>query len=161
MSTKLKPIGICDHCLGPIAPEQWYTSKRKPRQFCCRQCRNTAIARRYAAPVNRERMLAQVADGSWVNPQPTPPTPAEQARRARLGRMREVAAGTWRNPGLTPEARAINSQPEKHTGALAAAIEKLKRGASVRDLTPEEQDAHRAYRRALAAALRQRRKTAA
>lgn len=154
MADKIQPIGVCDHCLGPIDPRQWYTSKRKPRLYCSITCKNTAISRAYAAPVNRERMLAQIRDGSWVNPQVAPPSPAEQSRRARLGRLREVAAGTWRNPGLTPEARAVNTLPHKHTGDLASAIEKLKAGAHVSDLTPAEADAHRAYRRALVAARR-------
>jgi acyl-CoA reductase-like NAD-dependent aldehyde dehydrogenase len=58
-----------------------------------------------------------------------------------------VAAGRWRNPALTDAARAKLSRPRRHTGALHNALEKLKRGLRVADLTAEQQDAHRAYRR--------------
>lgn len=157
MSTpKTAQIGICDLCGGSIPRRDWYTSHGKPRRYCSVDCRNTANSRA-GNPVRTAKLRRAVADGRWRNPMRIrPPTGAEQAARARNGRLREVAENRWRNPGLTPEARAINSQPEKHTGALAHAIEKLGRGLHVGDLTPEEASAYRAYRRAQSAAWRQR-----
>ena len=155
LAEKVQPIGVCDLCLQPIPADigAW-TSKGRPRLHCSRECRNTANSRT-GAPLRAVAMQAHVQAGEWQNPHLLhPPTPAEQAARARLGRQREVQAGRWRNPGKTPEARAINSQPEKHSGDLAAAIERLKAGARVADLAPEQQAAHRAYRRELAAARR-------
>jgi hypothetical protein len=60
-----------------------------------------------------------------------------------------VEAGSWRNPALADQAREKLSRPRRHSGVLHSAIEKLKQGAKVADLTPEEQEAHRAYRRGL------------
>lgn len=147
MTAKQQPTGICDHCLGMIQPGQWYTSKGSPRLYCSIDCRNTANSRA-GNPVRVAKMVERVREGTWRNPAKLrPPTGAEQAERARKGRKREIAEGRWRNPGLTPEAREINSRPHKYSGALASAIEKLGAGMRVSDLTPEEQEAHRAYRR--------------
>lgn len=141
--------GQCDHCLGPIPPGQWYTSKGTLRLCCSIECKNAMISRRYAAPANSQRQRDLVAAGEWKNPHLVhPPLPSEQARRARLGRLSEIAAGTWRNPGLTPAAREINSQPHIHTGPLAAAIEKLRHG-KMTDLDPEERAAYLKYRQDL------------
>lgn len=105
---------------------------------------------RSGAPVRRQKAIERVASGQWQNPaRIRPPTSIEQAERARKGRLREVAEGRWRNPGLNPQAQEINSRPHKHSGALASAIEKLKAGARVADLSQDEQEAHRAYRRSL------------
>lgn len=147
MSEKTERLGICDLCKGAIRPAFWYTSKGKPRRYCSRDCRNTANSRAGAA-IRATKQKDRVAAGEWQNPHILrPPTPAEQSHRAALGRRREVEAGTWRNPALTDEARAKLSKPRKHSGALAGAIEKLGAGAKLADLTIEEQDAHRAYRR--------------
>lgn len=80
-----------------------------------------------------------------------PTTPEEQARRARLGRRREVATDAWRNPALTADARRKLSAPRKHSGPLADAIDKLGQGLGVADLTPAEQAAFRAHQAALRA----------
>ncbi len=69
-------------------------------------------------------------------------------------RKAEVETGTWRNPVLSDEAREKLSQPRVHDDnpVLHSALEKLTQGASISDLTPEEQEEHRAYRRRLRAA---------
>lgn len=145
---KTNSIGICDHCGGPIAPHDYYTSKGKPRQFCSRDCRNTANSRA-GNPIRRAKAQQRVAQGSWQNPAKLhPPTPTEQAARARKGRLREVQSGTWRNPGQTPAAQAINSRPHKHTGALAEAMEILRHGCTA-DLSPDQHAAILAYRKNL------------
>ena len=153
MPDKIQPIGTCDHCLGPIPPGQWRT-RRGPRLYCSLECRNTANSR--AGAEERGRKAKQrVHAGTWQNPAKLrPPTGEEQGARARKGRLREVAEGRWRNPGLTPEAREINSRPHKHSGFLASAIERLKAGATMTDLTTEEADAYRAYKRQLRTARR-------
>jgi hypothetical protein len=99
-------------------------------------------------------MLQLVAAGEWQNPVHIRPlTSEQQAERSRNAQLRKIAEGTWINPGLSPEAREINSRPHKHSGALASAIEKLSQeGVGMAQLTPEEQEAHRAYRRQLRAA---------
>lgn len=151
MSEKTGEFGICDLCGSEIADP--YTSKGTPRRYCSRDCRNTGNSRE--GNEERTRKLREsVARGEWVNPNAIrPPTFAEQSARARKGRLREVEAGTWRNPGLTPQARAKNSQPHKHSGVLAEAIEKLRHG-KMADLTPQQADAYRAYKRQLAAQRR-------
>lgn len=142
--TKTAPLGICDLCGGPIANP--YTSKGKPRLYCSRDCRNTANSR--AGSLERGRKVRErIASGEWVNPATiNPPDPAKIGTGVRRVRLREVAEGRWRNPGLTPEARAKNSEPHIHSGALADAIEKLRRG-KMADLTPEEAEAYRAHAR--------------
>lgn len=149
MAEKKSPIGICDLCGDPIADP--YTTKGKPRLYCSAQCRNTANSR--AGARERSRKAKQrVATGAWQNPHHlNPPTPEEQARRARLGRKREVEAGAWRNPALSDGARKKLSQPRKHDDnpILHSALEKLRQGLSVTELTPGEQEAHRTYRREL------------
>lgn len=144
MTGKTAPLGICDLC-GDEIPDP-YTSKGKPRRYCSVACKNTGNSREG----NKSRIRKQnerIAKGLWQNPMTIrPPTSFEQSARARRGRLREVVAGTWRNPGLTPAARAKNSEPHKHSGALAEAIEALKHG-KMTDLTPEQADAYRAYAR--------------
>ena len=154
MPTKKHPLGVCDLCNGPISPGDWYTSKRRPRLYCSIDCRNTANSRN-GNPERVRKLRIAVAAGAWQNPAHLrPPTSAEQSDRSRQGRLREVAEGRWRNPGLTPEARAINSLPHKHSGPLAAAIEKLKVCRRLADLTDDEHAAYLAYSRALRAARR-------
>jgi hypothetical protein len=153
---KVEPLGICDHCLGTIPADMgWYTSKGKPRLYCGRDCRNAANSQ--AGAVARSRKAKErVQRGEWQNPHHlNPPTPEEQGRRASLGRKREVEAGTWRNPADSPEAREKLSRPRKHDDnpVLHRALEKLKSG-TVADLTDEEAEAHRVYRRTLVAARR-------
>lgn len=148
---KVEPVGVCDLCKGPIDRRFWYTSKGRPRCFCSRDCRNTANSRA-GIPVRREKTLKRVAAGTWKNPAKLrPPTPEEQSERARKGRLREVTVGTWRNPALTDQARVKLSRPRRHDGVIHSALEKLKQGGRIADLTTEEQEAHRAYRRDLRA----------
>jgi len=153
---KLQPIGICDLCLQPIPPHLGnYTSKGTPRLHCSRECRNTANSRT-GAPIRSQKILKRIERGEWSNPAELhPPDPQAVSEGIRRARLREVQEGRWRNPGLTPEAREINSRPHKHSGPLAEAIERFKAGARTADLTPEQQEAHRAYRRQLAAARRE------
>lgn len=151
MTDKGQPVGICDYCLGPIPPGEWYT-RRGPRLYCSIDCRNTANARAGAAIISRKNK-ERIAAGTWRNPaELRPPTPEEQAHRARLGRLREVAAGRWRNPALDPAARAKLSRPRKHTGELASAIDKLNRG-TMADLTEGERAAYHNYRKRQRATL--------
>jgi len=151
---KTAPLGICDHCGDSIPRARWYTSKHKPRLYCGRECRNTANSRAGADERSRKAKL-RVEAGEWQNPHLlNPPTPEEQARRARLSRLREVEAGEWRNPALTDEARAKNAQPRKHTGPLADAIHKLSQGVSLAELSPAEREAHRQYRAEMTAPRR-------
>jgi len=153
--TKRQPLGVCDLCRAPIPLADWYTSKGKPRLYCSVDCKNTANSRA-GVPVRREKTLARIARGEWQNPaELRPPTSDEQSYRARKGRKREVAEGHWRNPALSDEARRKLSRPRKHDGILHLVIEKLKQGLGVADLTPEEQDAHRAYRKQLRDAKRE------
>jgi len=143
---KTEPVGICDLCKGSIPPSEWYT-RRGPRLYCSIDCRNTANSRA-GNLVRTAKVLKRVEAGTWKNPaQLRPPTPEEQGERARKGRLREVEARTWRNPALTDQARVKLSRPRRHSGPLHSALEKLKQGARVADLTPDEQAAHRAYRR--------------
>jgi hypothetical protein len=143
---KVEPVGTCDLCKGPIPPDEWYT-RRGPRRYCSRECRNTANSRAGSA-TRLAKLRQRIAAGAWRNPATLrPPTGAEQASRARKGRQREVSEGRWRNPALSDAARAKLSRPRRHTGVLHSALEKLKRGLRVAALTAEEQDAHRAYRR--------------
>lgn len=153
---KVQPIGICDLCLQSIPSHLGnYTSKGAPRLHCSRECRNTANSRA-GAPIISQKTRARIERGEWANPaELNPPDPKVVTEGIREARLREVQEGRWRNPGLTPEAREINSRPHKHSGALAEAIERLNAGASTSDLTPEQQEAHRAYRRQLEAARRE------
>lgn len=146
---KTKPLGTCDHCAGPIKPGEWYTSKGKPRRYCSRDCRNTANSRN-GNPIRVAKLRESIRKGTWRNPvEIRHPTPEEQADRARKGRLREVASGKWRNPALDEKAQEKLSRARKHPPILHSAMEKLSRGARVADLLPEEQEAHREYRRHL------------
>lgn len=154
MSQKIQPPGICDQCLGPIPPGQWRTNKRILRRYCSVECRNKANAIA-GGPIISSKNRDRIRKGIWQNPSSLrPPTPQEQADRARKGRLSEVRDGKWRNPSLTPEARQKLSRPRKHSGALAEAIEKLGMGLRMADLTQDEKTAYRAYR----AELRSRRR---
>jgi hypothetical protein len=154
MAEKLQAVGVCDHCLGPIPPKEWYT-RRGPRLYCSLECRQTANSRA-GNPIRVEKIRERMKRGEWRNPSHIrPPTPAEQSHRARLGRKREVAAGTWRNPARDDAARAKLSRPRRHEGALHSAIEKLGRGLSMADLTDEEAAAYRARAAELRAARRE------
>lgn len=149
MSEKTKPLGICDHCDGPIKPGEWYTSKGKPRRYCSRDCRNTGNSRS-GSPARLAKMRERIRMGEWRNPaEIRPPTPAEQAARARKGRLREVSEGRWRNPAADEAAREKLSRARKHDPVLHSALEKLRQGARIAELLPEEQEAHRAYRKQL------------
>ena len=154
MTTKTAPLGICDHCGAELAEP--YTSKGKPRLYCSVQCRNTGNSRA-GAEARGQKARERVARGTWQNPRDiNPPNPDRIAAGVRRARRAEVEAGTWQNPGLTPEAREKNSQPRKHgdNPALVSALRKLKAGVSVAELSPEEAEAHRDYRRELEGARR-------
>lgn len=148
MPTKSAPLGVCDLCGGPIPPHLGpYTKHGQPRRYCSRDCRNTANSRA-GNPARVAKLRRAVERGEWQNPATIhPPDPEEQARRARLGRLREVEAGTWRNPALDDAAREKLSRPRKHSGPLHQAIEKMGRGLKMGQLTPDEQIAYRAYNR--------------
>jgi hypothetical protein len=146
---KIQPLGVCDRCLAVIPKERWYTSKGKPRRYCSVDCRNAGNSHEGEA-IRYRKLVERIERGEWENPAKLkPPTPEEQAERARKGRLREVDEGRWRNPAYGEDAREKLSRPRKHSGALASAIEKLGRGLSVADLTEEEREAHRAWRREL------------
>jgi hypothetical protein len=153
---KVQPLGICDHCLGEIPADMGrYTSKGKPRLHCSRDCRNAANSQAGAA-VRAKKARGRVARGEWQNPaELNPPSKEAQASGVSRARKAEVAAGTWRNPADSPEAREKLSRPRKHDDnpVLHRALEKLKSG-TVADLTDEEAEAHRVYRRNLGAAHR-------
>ena len=116
MSTeKNAPIGICDHCLGPIHPDEHCTSKGHPRRYCCRDCRNTANSRNSTA-IRAEKARERVEAGQWVNPRElmTPEQiSAIQSAASRTGRLREIAEGRWRNPALTDEAKRKNRKYQR------------------------------------------------
>lgn len=114
--------------------------------YCSRDCRNTANSQAGAA-IRGQQTRERIERGMWVNPASLhAPDPEKVGLGVSRRRKREVASGTWRNPGLTPEARAINSRPRKHSGLLARAMEILRRGRMA-DLTSEEADVYREYRR--------------
>lgn len=124
---KNAPIGICDHCLGPIHPDEHYTSKGHPRRYCCRDCRNTANSRNSTA-IRAEKARERVEAGQWVNPRElmTPEQiSAIQSAASRTGRLREIAEGRWRNPGLSPESRAKNSAKQHQRFVDPAQREKI------------------------------------
>lgn len=157
MPEKQRPVGICDLCGGPIPPGQWYT-KRGPRLHCSLDCRNTANSRA-GAPIRADKARQRVERGEWVSPRALM-TPEEISRvnsiAARKGRRREIEEGRWRSPAMAPEARQKLSRPRKHgdNPALHSALEKFKQGLTIADMTPEEQEAHRVYRRQLEAKRR-------
>lgn len=150
---KIQAVGVCDLCGGAIPRGEWYTSKGAPRLHCSITCRQTANSRA-GNPKRIEKLKRAIARGEWQNPRSLM-TPAEitatQSRASRTARLREVKAGRWRNPGLTPEAREINSRPEKHgdNPLLHRAFELMRNGCKARDLPPEMRAAHNAYRREL------------
>lgn len=145
MADKTQPIGVCDHCLEPIPEDLWYT-RRGPRLYCSIDCRNTANSRT-SKDIRAAKGKQRVKEGRWKNPAMlNPPSAKEQGERARKGRLREVAEGRWRNPALSDEARAKLSRPRKHSGPLHSAIEQLRQGKRLPELTPEERAAYSKYR---------------
>lgn len=157
MTDKIQPLGVCDCCLSEIESGDWYTSKGKPRLYCCRDCRNTGNSRA-GSETRSEKVRQRIARGEWINPATlNPPDPANVSAGISRAKKAAALAGTWRNPALDEAAREKLSQPRKHGGnpVLHRAIEKMKPGAKVADLTPEEQAAHRAYRRELREARRE------
>lgn len=157
MTEKTAPLGICDHCGQPIPLHLGdRTSKGKPRLYCSRDCQNTANSRN-GNPTRVAKLRQAIEAGQWQNPHLLkPPTGQEQARRAQLGRRREVEAGTWRNPALDEAAREKLSRPRKHgdNPILHSAIEKLRRGFKMNQLSPEEQITYRTYQRRKRAELK-------
>lgn len=145
---KIAAIGICDFCGKNIPTGEWWTSKGRPRLHCCIECRQAANSRKME---NRsEWMRSRIEDGEWVNPATiNRPSSEVISKNSRAARLREVEEGRWRNPGQTSEAREKNSEPHKHTGVLASAIEKLRTTGKTSELSPEEQEAHRLYRKQL------------
>lgn len=117
---------------------------------------NTGNSRAGAA-IRSVKVRQRISRGEWQNPALLhPPTPQEQARRSRLGRKREVEAGRWRNPALSAEAKGKLSRPRKHNGPLHAVLEKIHQGMKVSELSEEERELHRAYRRQLLDARREK-----
>lgn len=101
-------------------------------------------------------MMEHIKKGEWKNPAKLrPPTPAEQANRARNARLREVAQGKWSNPALAVSARHKLSRARKHLPLLHGVLEKFRQGVKILDLTNEEQKAYREYRRQLRLANRE------
>ncbi len=159
MDEKTAPLGICDLC-GEEIHLALYTSKRKPRRYCSRECRNTANSRA-GSPARSRKAKERVQAGQWQNPSPLvreDATPEELeawrkkvARGVSIARQREVREGRWRNPALDEEARRKLSRPRRHGDNLVlhSAIEKLGAGMSVFDLALEEQEEHRVYQRRL------------
>ena len=156
---KRAPLGICDLCGGEIPPSLgWYTSKRRPRLHCSLVCRQTENSR-VGSPVRSRKAMERVRSGQWVNPNPAlgnDPAAIAQwranfTRALSAERKREVAEGRWRNPALDPAAREKLSRPRRHTDnpVLHRAVERLGAGASVADLTEEEKQTWREYRRRL------------
>lgn len=151
MPTKRLPTGICDHCECQFPTSVSLYTRRGPRLYCCTDCRNAANARAGNA-LRTAKLRARVAEGRWQNPHHLhPPTGAEQAARARKGRLREVAEGRWRNPALADAARTKLSRPRAHADdpLLHRVLERLSAGARTADLTDEEHARFLAYRRAL------------
>lgn len=152
MADKTAPLGVCDHCGGMILDTP-YTSKHKPRRYCCVACRNTANSQA-GAGVRSQKAKKRVAAGVWVNPLAfeTPESRREHARKAGQATAEQhkaaIVAGTWRNPALSQKARRKLSRPRTIADpVLHRAYERLNAGAHMADLTPEEQDACRAHRR--------------
>ncbi len=156
---KREPLGICDLCRGPIAPNDWYTTKGRPRLHCSIECRQSDNSR-VGNPIRVAKIKQHIAAGTWKNPAHdlTPPQRSEISRRAgTVARTREVAEGRWRNPGLTPEARAINSRPEKHgdNPVLHHAFELMQQGVKLSEMPQAERDAYNANNRRLYAEKRE------
>lgn len=148
MPDKQQPVGTCDLCLGPIPEDMWHT-RFGPRLYCSIECRNTGNSR-IGNPIRVEKLKQSIADGRWPNPAKiNPPDPRNIGEGVSKHRREEVAKGRWRNPALTDEARAKLSKPRRHEGILHRAIERLKQGEKLADLTPEERAAYREYRRNL------------
>jgi hypothetical protein len=148
MADKKAPIGICDLCGEEIPRDRWYT-RRGPRLYCSRECRNTANSR-VGIPVRREKALQRIASGQWVNPASIcKPSFEALSAGVSLSKKRAVAEGRWINPALSPEAREKLSRPRKYSGALHRAMEKLRKRVPSADLTEEEREAYHAYRREL------------
>lgn len=157
MGDKVQPLGICDYCGGPIN-QDWYTSHGKPRRYCSVDCRNAGNSRA-GAPIRSTKAKQRIAEGRWVNPrtQMTPEqTHAAASRTARTIRLREVREGRWRNPALSPEARAKLSRPRKLTGVLHQALERIRTGAHIADLSPQQRAAYRLYKHEAWARWRER-----
>ncbi len=150
MAEKIQKLGICDTCLGRIKKRDWYTKKGFPRLHCSLECRQADNSRR-GNPARVEKIRQHIADGTWVNPADGLSSERRSelnAKSARAGRLREVKEGRWRNPALSPAAREKLSRARKHSGALHAAIEKL-RHSSMESLSTEERAAYLDYRKRL------------
>ena len=166
MTDKIEPLGVCDTC-GETFPETVspYTSKGVPRLCCSRTCRNALNSRRGAGK-RSEQAKARVRLGEWENPSPLVREDVSdeelksclEAMAAGVSRVRkaEVETGIWRNPALGAVARKKLSRPRVHTDnpLLHRAFERLRQGASVAELSVDEREAHRSYRRELYAARR-------
>ena len=140
------PLSLPRLCSNRIATP--YTRRGIPTLYCSRACRNTANSR--AGSAERARLARlRVAAGVWINPATiNRPTLAVIGAAVRRTRLAQVAAGTWRNPALDDEARRKLSRPRKHgdNPVLHSTLEKLRQKV---ELTEEEWEAHRVYRRRL------------
>lgn len=165
MSEKTAPLGICDLCGETFPAGVSLYTKRGPRRYCSIECRNTANSRD-GAEIRARKARERVARGEWENPSPFVREDATEAERhlarRKIGqgvtrrRRAEVRAGIWRNPALDDAAREKLSRPRAHADnpALHRAIERLRTGDKMSDLTIEEADAYRTWRRALRYARR-------
>ena len=144
MPDKTQPLGICDHCLGPIKPDEWYT-RRGPRRYCSIECRNTGNSRE-GEPVRHAKLMERIEAGEWKPPQAfmTPDEiSARQAKASRTSRLREVKQGRWRNPGTTPRARHINSAKQQVRFTDPAERERISQAHLTRPLADARSNASR------------------
>jgi len=150
MSSKVEPIGICDHCGDPIPRGEWRTSHGRPRRFCSVDCRNTANSRA-GALIRSVKAKKRVAAGVWKNPRSFLSVKENRelnVNAARKGRQREIAEGRWRNPALDDAAREKLSRPRTVTDPLVhRAIELMRQGMKLRELPAELRNAYNAYSR--------------
>src|SRR6266540_5892006 len=93
MADKQKPIGVCDHCEGPIPRGEWYTCKGTPRLHCSFECKQTANSRK-GNSTRVSKLVKRVAAGLWKNPRDgldSETIKQLQSVASRKGRLREVA----------------------------------------------------------------------
>ncbi len=140
----------------------YWTTKGRPRRFCSLECRQSNNSRE-GTPIRTALTRERIKAGTWENPVNFT-TPEQRREYGKLGGevraetlRAEVEAGTWQNPADAPGAREKLSRPRKYADnpVLHSAIEKLGQGYSVSDLTSEEAEAHRQYRRKLGKRMRQ------
>ena len=155
MAMKQRPLGICDHCGGPIPPDEWYTSKGKSRLYCSRDCRNTANSRA-GSPARSEKIRRRIKAGTWRNPALSDTARAKLSRpRKHSGPLAQAIEKLGRGlamADLTPEEQAAYRQYQaelrqaRRDEINAAARRRYRQKQST--LTDEEREAQRAKWRA-------------